>query len=60
MVEEELAKAQARAEIYKNENKIGRCRKSEPSTPNDAHANQGISTKENLKETKQKEVQNEK
>ena len=60
MVEEELAKAQARAEIYEFENKIGRCRKSEPSTPNDVHANQGISTTENLEETKQKEVQNEK
>ena len=56
MVEEELAKAQARAEIYENENKIGQYRKSKPSTPNDVHTNQGISTTENLEETKQKEV----
>ena len=32
MVEEELAKAQARAEIYENENEIGQSRKTKPST----------------------------
>ena len=60
MVEEELAKAQARAEIYEIENKIGQSRKAKPSTPNDVHTNQGISTTEDLDETEQKEVQNEK
>ena len=60
MVEEELAKAQARAEIYENESKIGQRRKTKPSTPNDVHTNQGISTTEDLDETEQKEVQNEK
>ena len=47
-------------EIYENENKIGQSRKTKPSTPNDLHTNQGISTTENLDETEQKEVQNEK
>ena len=60
MVEEELAKAQARAEIYENESKIGQSRKRKLSTPNDVHTNQGISTTEDLDETEQKEVQNEK
>ena len=50
MVEEELAKAQARAEIYENESKIGQRRKTKPSTPNDVHTNQGISTTEDLDE----------
>ena len=40
MVEEELAKAQIRAEIYENESKIGQSRKTKPSTPNDAHTKQ--------------------
>ena len=47
-------------EIYENENKIGQSRKTKPSTPNDLHTNQRISTTENLDETEQKEVQNEK
>ena len=47
-------------EIYENENKIGQSRKTKPSTPNDLHTNQGISTTENLDETEQKELQNEK
>ena len=47
-------------EIYENESKIGQSRKTKPSTPNDLHTNQGISTTENLHETEQKEVQNEK
>ena len=59
-VEKELAKAQARAEIYENESKIGQSRKRKLSTPNDVHTNQGISTTEDLDETEQKEVQNEK
>ena len=37
MVEEELAKAQARAEIYENESKISQSRKTKPLTPNDIH-----------------------
>ena len=56
MVEEELAKAQARAEIYENESKIGQSRKARPSAPNDVHTNQGISTTEDLDETEQKGV----
>ena len=60
MMEEELAKAQARAEIYENESKIGQSRKTKPSRLNDVHTNQGISITENLDETKQKEVQNKK
>ena len=60
MVEEELSKAQARTEIYENRSKIGQSRKIKPSTPNDVHTNQGIYTTENLDETEQKEVQNEK
>ena len=60
MMQEELAKAQARAEIYENESKIGQSRKTKPSRLNDVHTNQGISTTENLDETKQKEVQNKK
>ena len=59
-MEEELSKAQARAEIYENENKIGQSRKLKPSTPNDVHTNQGISNVENFEETKQKEMDNEK
>ena len=47
-------------EIYENESKIGQSRKTKPSTPNDLHTNQGLSTTENLDETEQKEVQNEK
>ena len=47
-------------EIYENESKIGQSRKTKPSTPNDLHTNQGISTTENLDETEQKELQNEK
>ena len=47
-------------EIYENESKIGQSRKTKPSTPNDLHTNQGISTTENLDETEQKEAQNEK
>ena len=60
MVEKELVKAQTRAEIYENESKIGQSRKTKPSTPNDGHTNQEISTTENLVETKQRGVQNEK
>ena len=60
MIEEELAKAQARAEIYENESKIGQNRKTKPSMLNDVPTNQGISTTENLDETKQKKVQNKK
>ena len=60
MVEEELAKAQARVEISENESKIGQSRKAKPSTSNDVYTDQGISTTENLDETEQKEVQNEK
>ena len=60
MVKEELAKAQARAEISENESKIGQIRKTKPSTSNDVHTDQGISTTENLEETEQKEVPNEK
>ena len=52
MVEEELAKAQARVEIYENESKIGQSRE----TKIDVHTNQGIFTTENLDETQQKEV----
>ena len=52
MVEEELAKAQARVETYENESKIGQSRE----TTNDVHTNQGIFTTENLDETQQKEV----
>ena len=48
IVEEELAKARARAEIYENESKIGQSRTTKSSTPNDIHANQGISTTEDL------------
>ena len=59
MVEEELAKAQARAEIYENESKISQSRKTKPLTPND-HTSQGISTAEDLDETEKNEVQNEK
>ena len=40
MVEEELAKAQIRAEIYENESKIGQSRKTKPPTPNDVHTKQ--------------------
>ena len=47
-------------EIYENESKIGQSRKTKPSTPNDLHTNQGISTTENLDETEQKELHNEK
>ena len=47
-------------DIYENESKIGQSRKTKPSTPNDLHTNQGISTTENLDETEQKEAQNEK
>ena len=47
-------------DIYENESKIGQSRKTKPSTPNDLHTNQGISTTENLDETEQKELQNEK
>ena len=47
-------------DIYENESKIGQSRKTKPSTPNDLHTNQGISTTENLNETEQKEAQNEK
>ena len=60
MVEEELTKAQARAEIYENKSKIGQSRKTKPSTPNDVLTSQGISTTEDLDETEQKEMQNEK
>ena len=60
MVEEELVKAEARAEVYGNKSKISQSRKTKPSTPNDVHTNQGISTTEDLDETEQKEVQNEK
>ena len=60
MVEEELAKAQARERIYENESKIGQRRKTKPLTSNDVHTNQGISATENLDETEQKEVLNEK
>ena len=60
MVDKELAKAQARTEIYENESKIGQSRKTKSSTPNDVHSNQGISTTEDPDETEQKEVQNEK
>ena len=60
MVEKELVKAQTRAEIYENESKIGQSGKTKPSTPNDGHTNQEISTTENLVETKQRGVQNEK
>ena len=59
MVEEELAKVQARAKIYENESNIGQSRKIKPSTPNDVHTNERISTTEALDETEQKEVQNE-
>ena len=59
MMEEELAKAQARAEIYENESKISQSRKTKPLTPND-HTSQGISTAEDLDETEKNEVQNEK
>ena len=52
MVEEELAKAQARVETYENESKIGQSRE----TKIDVHTNQGIFTTENLDETQQKEV----
>ena len=52
MVEEELAKAQARVETYENESKIGQSRE----TTNGVHTNQGIFTTENLDETQQKEV----
>ena len=60
MMEEELAKAQARERIYENESKIGQRKKTKPVTPNDVHTNQGISATENLDETEQKEVLNEK
>ena len=60
MVEEELAKAQARQRIYENESKIGQRRKTKSLTSNDVHTNQGISATENLDETEQKEVLNEK
>ena len=60
MVEEELAKAQARERIYENESKIGQRRKTKSLTSNDVHTNQGISATENLDETEQKEVLNEK
>ena len=40
MVEEELAKAQVRAEIYENESKIGQSRKTKLPAPNDVHTNQ--------------------
>ena len=60
MVEKDLVKAQARAETYENENKIGQSRKSKPSRANDVFTNQRISTIENLEETKQRKVQNEK
>ena len=60
MVEEKLAKAQARVKIYENQNKIHQSRKQKPSKVNDVHTNQGISTTENLEKTKQKEMQNEK
>ena len=60
MVEEELSKAQARTEVYENESEIGQSRKTKPSTANDVHTNQGISTTKDLDETEQKEVQNEK
>ena len=60
MVEEKLAKAQARVKIYENQNKIHQSRKQNPSKVNDVHTNQGISTTENLEKTKQKEMQNEK
>ena len=59
MMEEELAKAQARERIYENESKIGQRKKTKPVTPNDVHTNQGISATENLDETEQKEVLNE-
>ena len=52
MVEEELAKAQARVETYENESKIGQSRE----TKIDVHTNQGIFTTENLDETQQTEV----
>ena len=48
ILEEELAKARARAEIYENESKIGQSRKTKSSTPNDVHTNQGISATEDL------------
>ena len=51
LLEQELAKAQARAEIYENKNKIGQTRKTKPSTSNDVHTYQGISTTEDLNET---------
>ena len=54
MVAEELTKAQARTEIYENESKINQSRKSKPSTLDDVHTNQEISTTENLEETKQR------
>ena len=59
MMDKQLAKAKARA-IYENESQIGQSRKTKPSTPDHFHTSQGISTSENLDETEQKEVQNEK
>ena len=59
-MEEELAKAQPRAEICEIESKIGQSRKTKPSTPNDVNTNQGKYTTEDLDKTEQKEVQNEK
>ena len=60
MINKQLAKAQTRAEICENESQIGQSRKTKPSTPDHFHTSQGISTSENLDETEQKEVQNEK
>ena len=50
MVEEELAKAQARAKFMKMKTRLVKAEIKKPSAINDVHTNQGISTKKRIED----------